>query len=203
MTEHPLGYEPDDTTPEAPDTAMRGPGLPLSIDDILASARRVERVATICLRADLVAEYEDALAELAGLVNDKGELVVDPEATVGEKSAAARAQELDSHIGGLRTQMREAAWSVRFRAMDSDAWSVFTKQYLPKGDDADVTDFENRLVAAVAIEPTLTIRDVAKLRKALAPAQITKLVNTAWGACTTGGIDIPKSWSYSGAPKPQ
>lgn len=202
MTEHPLGQLPD-TAPEAPDSAKRGPGLPLSIEEILASARRVERVATICLRADLVADYEEALAELATLVNDKGELVVDPEASVGEKSATAHVEELHTLIDDLRTQMRQAAWSVRFRAMDSDAWAVFTKQYLPQEDKADLTDFENRLVAAVAIEPTLTLEDVVKLRKALGPAQITKLVNTAWGACTKGGIDVPKSWSYSPAPTQQ
>ena len=84
-------------------------------------------------------------------------------------------------------------WHVRFRAMASDDWTAFKKQHMPKAKDADMTEFRTKIIAACAIEPPITEDQVKALRKKLGSAQIVKLSDTAFEACTAGGLDVPKS----------
>lgn len=189
-TEHadtPFG-NPNGTTPQ--------PLKQMTIDEVLATARRVEKVARISLRGDLQAEHDELVRELSGLVTADGELIEDPEASMGEESAAVRAQELNQRLVELGREMAGAMWSVRFRAMSSDDWAVFTKAHFPEADKdgkRDLTDFNVKLVAATAIEPTLTEEQVRALGGKLGTSQIVNLANTAWNVCTKGGVDVPKS----------
>lgn len=195
MTEHPLGHVPDQPT-TAPDTTGV-PGFPLSIDEILASARRVERTAYICLRGDLEAEHQALVRELATIIDADGKVIVDPEASIGEQTAVARAEELNARLNEVNAEMRDHVWAVKFRAMDSASWAVFYEKHFPKADGADVTDFNSRLIVECAIEPRLTPADVAKARGALSPNQMASLERTALAVCTQGGLDVPKLPSFS------
>lgn len=166
----------------------------LTVEDVLASARLVERTASICLRADLTAEHDQVLDELGTLVTPSGEVIGgDEEGAVSDQSNASRAQELADRLLALKREMRASMWRVRFRAMDSDTWTAFKKQHMPKGKDADMTEFRTKLIAECAIEPPITEDQVRQLRKKFNASQFVDLSDTAFEACTAGGLDVPKS----------
>lgn len=197
MTDSPFG-NPDG--PEADAIASHDPvdhrplasGL-LSVQDVLAAARLPERTATICVRPDLQAEHDAIAAEMATLVSADGELLVeDDEASMGAQTNAARARELADRDRQVLDEMRANLWHVRLRAMDADEWPEF-KKTMPKGKDADVSTFRAKLIARCAIEPPITVEDVAALRKKFGSAQINKISNRAYEACEQDGVDVPKS----------
>lgn len=173
-------------------TEPSGPQI-LDFDELLSAARRVETVARIYLRGDLVADHAQIITELAGLIDANGEIIEDPEASVGDVSKAARAQELADRARLVKVGMDASARWVRFRGMPSDEFAAFRKAHFPKGESPDVTAFNTRLIAETAVEPTLTIAQVEQMRKTLGTAQMTELANKAWEACATGGVDVPKS----------
>lgn len=188
----------DVPTPDEPSTPFGNPnGVPvvrqLTLEDVLTSARRHEKVARICIKADLQAEHDELVEELASMVNAQGELIVDPESAIGEQSAAERAQELADRLAALRREMRGSMWSVRFRAMPSDEWQVFFKKEMPAEKNADMTPFNIKMIAACAVDPPMTEAEVTKLRSVLGLAQWVELANKAWAANTAGGVDVPKS----------
>lgn len=166
----------------------------LTVEDVLTAARLVERTASICLRADLTAEHDRIMAELATLVTPGGELLADDEeAAMDAQTNAARARELSDRDREVLSEMRSSMRQVRFRAMDSDAWTAFKKQHMPTAKGADMTEFRTKITAACAIEPQLTEDEVRQFRKKLGAAQIVELSDTAFDACNNGGIDVPKS----------
>lgn len=166
----------------------------LTVEDVLAAARLVERTASICLRADLMAEHDQVLGELGSLVTASGEVIGgDEEGAVSDQSNASRAQELADRLQQLKREMRGAMWHVRFRAMASDEWTTFKRLWWPKGKDPDMTEFRTKLVAACAIEPPISEDQVKELRKKFTSSQFVELSDTAFAACTAGGIDVPKS----------
>lgn len=200
MNDHPLG----DVTPDTPggdshthehdpDAHQPLPQL-LTVEDVLASARLVERTASICLRADLTAEHDRVLSELGTLVTPSGEILGDDdEAGMDAESNASRARELSGRLQHLKREMRASMWHVRFRAMPSDEWSTFKKLWWPKAKGADMTEFRTKIIAECAIEPAITEDQVKQLRKRLTSSQIIDLSDTAFAACTEGGLDVPKS----------
>lgn len=172
----------------------------LSLDELMSSARLVERTARICLRADLEADYETALEELGSLVDEHGTPLTKGEQALTDGN---RAQELVEAVEQLRTRMRESTRVVRFRAMPSDEWEAFEKSHMGADDKVkDVTGFNEQIIARCAINPTMTVQQVRDLRGKLGPTQYAALANAAYWACTTGGVDVPKSPSFSPAPKP-
>jgi hypothetical protein len=190
----------DTTTPDlAPTVAAAADPIALvkpkafTVDEVLATARRIERTASICLRGDLQAEWDHLLDELSGLVTASGELIEqDSDDSLGEVSGSARVQQITERLTALRREMAEAMWRVRFRGMASEDWAPWVKKNKPKGDNANMSGFFNLLIAETAIEPTLTVEQVQQLRGVLTDTSIGKLTTTAWEACTTGGLDVPK-----------
>lgn len=167
---------------------------PLTIEDVLGMARRVEKIARVCLRADLAAEREQCSKELAGLVDAEGRLLTDDEASMGDAGNADRAQALADRIKALGREMAGAMWSVRFQAMSSDDWEVFQKEHFEKArTSGDFTDYNRQIIAATAIQPTINLEQTEQLRKTLGPTQWKELADTAWQTCTSGGVDVPKS----------
>lgn len=183
-------------------TVERTPQLEtiLTLDEIMSSARLVERTARICLRGDLEAEYNETLEELAGLVDADGNVISDGDQALGD---ANRADQLAERARELRTEMKAATRRVRFRAMPDDEWRAWDKAQ--RGSDGKIKDqdaYNNEIIARCAIEPTMTVDDVKRLRSKLGPTQLVALANAAFFACTTGGLDVPKSPSYLPAQKP-
>ena len=180
---------------EATDVALSDDtptSVPLTVDDVLEHARRVERVASICIRGDLQAEWDRLVDELSRLVTPAGELLDDVEAGAGEVSAAGRVEAINDRLVELRREMGASMWHVRFQAMAADDWDSFVKRHKPKDPKADLVDFYNRLIAETALEPPIDMGQIKALRGKLAPSAIIKLARTAHEACTEGGLDVPK-----------
>lgn len=166
---------------------------PFTVDEVLSSARRIERTASVCLRADLQAEWDELLDELSTLVTANGELIEDDsEDSMSEVGGRARVLQITTHMTQLRREMAENTWRPRFRAIPSDEWPGFLKKNRPTGDKADLTGFFNLLIAETSLDPDLTVEKVEALRKVLSDPAIGELTGTAWEACTKGGIDVPK-----------
>ncbi len=173
----------------------------LSLDEVLTSARRHRTVAHICLRADLQAEYDTLMRELAGMVDGQGNLLPrDQDQALGDVDLATLAQEKADRADEVRREMNAAMRDVVFEGMAEDKWRPWYDKHYPKkartDGDPDLTDFNNRLIAEIAINPTLTVEDVIQLRSVLGAPQMAELANQAWIACTRGGVDIPKSPAF-------
>lgn len=196
-----------DTTPDLPADGMFGnPDAPaaapatvtqtvrqLTVEEVLASARRPREIARICLRADLQAEHSQLVQDLARMINSSGELTIDPEASIGESTAAAVAQEKHARLVEVARLMNESMWHVTFEGMPSDDWPAYTKKYIPKGKDEDDAEFLIRLVADTAVDPELSMDEVRELRKKFGHAAWQELASKAWAASSTGGVNAPKS----------
>lgn len=197
--------EPESPTP----TIVTDPGLAdsavaaiLDLDELLSSARLVERTATICLRGDLEGELDQVLTELGDLVDEHGvPLAEGDDASLGD---AGRAAELQQRANDLSAQMRKAEKHIVFRAMNSDAWDEFEKAHRkPDGSAKNAQNYVVALISACAVKPPLTPEQVQAMRKALTSNQMNNLFVAAHGANTTGGLDVPKLPSYSHVQRPQ
>jgi len=202
-TDQPLGSpfiaDPADDTPTAI-TFPAGTPRVFTVEDVLSNATLPERVATVCIRPDLQATYDEAMAELSTLIDGSGKLLeADDDASLAD-TKATRAQELADTIAQVRAEMSGFLWSVRFRGMSSEDYSIFNKRHTPKGDNPDTTDYNLRLIAATAIEPTITLEKAQQLNAKLGSRIMAELVNTAWNTCNEGGISVPKSLSFSVSP---
>ena len=166
-----------DTTTDAPD-APKG----WTIEDVLQSARLPEKRARVCLRADLAARHSDVLTDLSRLVDADGALL---EESAFDDDAAAlteRAVALNTERLHLEREMAEATWTVLFRGLSSDDLVAFNKQHFPKADkngNLDLREYGTHLVAATAVEPTLTVEDVRNLRTRLGHAAFKALRDAA------------------------
>ncbi|WKN47151.1 hypothetical protein [Nocardioides sp. Arc9.136] len=172
------------------------PRAMLTMDELLASARRPRDYAGICLRADLEADHTRALSELRTIVDAQGRLLDDAEhdeTTIGEISPTARARALSDRVQQLEREMAASKRWVLFEGMSSDDLSVFNDQHKPKGDRPDMTRYNTRLIAKCAIDPVLTIADVESIRKNLGPRAVGELVRIAHKVNTDGGVDVPFS----------
>lgn len=163
-----------------------------TIEEILAEAELPEARAKICLKANLQARWDQLVDELSRLVNSRGELIVDEDASIGDVRPAARAHAINDELQQLRLRMLRSMWYPLFRGKDSEEMAVFNKTHLPKTEGAPLTDYYNRLISECSVEPKLTIENVAALRKELGSAAINELVQTVQKVNVEGGVDVPK-----------
>jgi len=179
---------------DTPSVDLHAPVTSYTVEDVLNQARRVKRTARICIRGDLLDVREGILDDLSSLVDPRGN-VIEPEAeaSIGDVTNATRAQQLSEELVQVDATIAGFMWTVQFEGMDSDTWVAFHKAYFPKGEGADLTVFNNKLIAATAIQPPITEEQMVALRKKLGLRQINELSNKAWEACNAGGVDIPKS----------
>ena len=207
MNDQSLGDNAAQAQPAAPSNTMTPFGDPnattpppaarqWTIEDILDTAKLPEDHAAICLRADLQAEYDQAILELSGLVDAKGHLIVDDERSAGEQSNAARAAELSDRLTAVRTKMAKHMWFPLFRGLSGDALKEFNGQHRPKGEAPDMTEYNTLLIAECSIAsasgPKLTVDDVRALRTKLGSNALGELATTANKVCTQGGVDFPQ-----------
>lgn len=170
-----------------------------TLEEILAEARLPEDYARICLRADLEAEHNRVVQDLARLLNADGTLIEDDETTLDAVSAQAQAQQLADRMMELKREMAGSMRYFRFRGLSDDALAEFRAQHRPKPERGkDITPaqrhaFNNALVAATAVEPALSVNDMISLRGVLGSLAISELVRVADKVTTRGGVDVPKS----------
>lgn len=211
MNDQTLGGEPSITAGTTGDTPFGNPNSTtptprleelLDLDEVMSSARLVERTARICLRGDLEAEYHEVLDELAQLVDADGKVLAEEEDQA--LADTDRAQELADRSRELRAEMQQATRRIRFRAMNDEDWRLFeaTHRDAKTGDPKDPEKYNDEIIAACAISPTMTVAQVRGLRSKLGRPQIVAMANAAFWACTTGGLDVPKSPGFLPSPKP-
>lgn len=192
-----------DTTPAprpaAPSLAVAAVETVLDVDEIMTQARLVERTARICLRGDLQAELDDIMDELANLVDADGNILSEGDQALADQS---RANELLERRHNVLADMAGAMRTIRFRAMPDDTWRAWEKAHQDaSGQYKDVDEANADLIATTAIAPKLTLEQVKQMRSKLGPTQIGTLANKAFEACTSGGVDVPKSLPFSAAPR--
>lgn len=167
----------------------------LTVEEILESARLPEDYARICLRADLEAEHNRLILELGQMISTDGELLEDDEAALGEETPQGRAQAKANRLEEVRREMADSTRYVLFRGLTDDDLKIFRRANLPsKGDpnDAQIAAFNDALIVATAINPTITIEQMRSFRARLGKRAIDTLVETANKVCTQGGVNVPK-----------
>lgn len=101
--------------------------MPTTFTQMLAGAKLPEKTVPICLRGDLVAEFEDLERQLEEAVReDKRDSLEDP----GPVAVAERMQQ-------LRAEMAEFTYPFRLRAMPRTAWREFVAQHPPRQQEQD------------------------------------------------------------------
>ena len=197
--EQPLGSptaSPDVDMAEATPAIELPAALPkfITVEDVLATAALPRKKVAVCIRPDLQARYDAAMAELATLITPTGELIPDPDASLDQaETTAARARELADTVEDTRREMTKALWWVEFEGMTSEDLAVFNKQHKPKGTDRDMTDYNLRLIASCAVEPAISVEQAYALHRKLGTRAVTELLNGATSVCYEGGVSIPKS----------
>lgn len=158
-----------------------------SIDDILGQIKLPERVYSLCLRADLRAEWEQAEAELDASAGD----VFD---TLAGVSAASKA--LAKRVQQLEADMAEHTVPVKLRALAHKVWSDLVAAHPPRDDSDDrqwnAETFGVALLAAAAIDPAMSVEQAGQLVDRLTLGQWSELFATLIELNGTA-VDVPKS----------
>ncbi|GAB3817647.1 hypothetical protein [Micromonospora zhanjiangensis] len=151
-------------------------------DAILTQAKLPERTVPLCLREDLVAEYERLDAELRSASRTAPSLGEPAPATV----IARRMEELRQEMLACQVEFRLRAWPARKFAKLRDG--------MPKPADGQADDeFADiwhaavcDLVSKMLVEPKATAEQVDALSERLAESQWLKLSNAAWDINASG-----------------
>ncbi len=166
--------------------------------DMLASAKPAERTIAICLRADLVADFEVAERDL--------EVAIEKGSTSLAGSGAA---ELAERIEALQTEMRDSTVDFRLRAMPRGKFRALIGAHEPRRDAEDNVVEDDRLsgvnsetfypalirASTVAPEPT-DAEWQQLLDETLSDAQYEELFTVAW-QLNRSPIDVPFSRAAS------
>jgi hypothetical protein len=224
MSEQPTDHQdPTDSSqlPEAfthgdvPDALKQQVETIMDLDQLLDSARLVERTETVCVAGDLLQAYDQRIQEMAGLVDAEGNLREQEDASLAD---AARVEELHREVDDIRGQMDAKSMLVKFRAMPSDEWEKFDQAHRHSGGERSAEEPDpvrarpHRRVPHRDPLPQggrreghrrrMTAAEVeAKLRKRLTQGQFVKLYNAAYFCNTADGVDVPKLPSFWGAQK--
>lgn len=157
-----------------------------SVDDILASAKLVEKSVTLCLRGDLQAKYEEVERQLAAAMRSpmSETLGGDPE----QKRLAAESE-------AIRAEIADAEVTFTFRALPARRWSDLMAEHPArqgKNEGFNLETLPDALIAACSVEPAMTLEEVQKLCDALSNAQFQSLFECAW-SCNQTALDVPFS----------
>jgi hypothetical protein len=180
----------------------RGPQV--DINDLLDQAKPAERTIPLCLRGDLVAEFEDLERKLAEVEKKP----TDSLASGGEARAVAE------QMQALREQMESSTAAFRLRALPRKptadrpvTFRMLADAHPPRQkedgnphpeDELGVntsTIFEP-LIRACLVEPSLDDKQWARLEAVLSDLQYERLGMVAWGV-NRGDVDIPFSSAAS------
>ncbi|HEX5996945.1 MAG TPA: hypothetical protein VFY84_17520 [Jiangellales bacterium] len=171
------------------------------IKALLRDARLPERTVELCLRGDLVAEYEAVEAEHARAVDNRGNSL----------SAGVETAQLRERLDGLREQMAASNVTFRLRALSRPEFRRLVAQHPPRRDGDEVNERDNNvgintetffdaLVRASVVEPQLDDEDWdLLLGERLTDRQFDLLAGAAW-ALNKRDVDIPFSFAGSQTP---
>lgn len=142
--------------------------------EILASAKRRETSVRLCLRGDLVAEFEALDAELT-------DLTVTGQWKTDEPRAEAEA--LAARIDALRAEMEQDTIVFRFRSLPRLEWEALVEAH-PGRDAKDEpfnwSTFPLALIAACAFDPEMNATEASDLLDLLNEGQRIKLFDACY-----------------------
>lgn len=149
--------------------------------EILNSAKRAEKTVRLCLRGDLVAEFEALEERLADLT-----------VGVGWGNGDNATAEVAARLTEIRAEMLEDTVTFTFRALKRLAWDELNKKHAGENNLLDIDKFLPELVAASLVDPVMTAADLDELYDVINDGQRTALGNAAWSA-NTEDVAVPFS----------
>lgn len=157
-----------------------------TIDEILASARRPEVAVPICLRGDLVSQWQD--------LERRAEHASTAPTNLGER---AEASVIAEQMAALHKEMADAEEPFLLRALPPRDWIKFHATYPVRGKDEADEAFSDRLyawtcqaVALTCVQPAMTAEQVDELVPLLSARQWTELQNRTL-LVNTGEVTVP------------
>jgi hypothetical protein len=149
--------------------------------EILNSAKRAEKTVRLCLRGDLVAEFEALEERLADLT-----------VGVGWGNGDDATAEVAARLTEIRAEMLEDTVTFTFRALKRLAWDELNAKHTGENNLLNIDAFLPELVAASLVDPVMTADDLDELYDVINDGQRTALGNAAWSA-NTEDVAVPFS----------
>ncbi len=182
---------------------MSGKATLKSFSDILGTAKLPEKTVQICLRGDLVADFEELERQLeeAQEARDNSDSL----------DSGAEVAELSEKIEALRAEMKEETYSFRLRALSRRAYRALIAEHPPRKvvdtegkesiHDSDGFGFNTDtllepLLRMALIDPELTSSQFDDLLDRLTDRQFDDLASAAW-LLNRQEVDIPFSRAAS------
>jgi hypothetical protein len=165
-----------------------------SIDDVISGITLPERSATLCLRGDLQARWEDLERQLQAAGRAEGESLA---------GRSAQARELAERMDAIAEEMRGHQVVFRFRGLSALAYrDLLDKHRLPEerreesADGINWKTFPAALIAACCVSHPMTAEKAEKLCDAVTDAQWDELFEAA-RTTNRGLINVPPTLSSS------
>ncbi|GLZ62880.1 hypothetical protein [Micromonospora sp. NBRC 107095] len=166
----------------------------MDVKQLIKGARLPEDTVSLCLRADLVAEYERVQAEHAKALEAAGDSLA---------GSGGAVQALDEQLTELRQEMTGSTLTLTLRALPSHHYQALMDEHPPRVTDEGVnprdrlgfnsSTFFQALARTCLISPDLDDEDWEGLfgeDGALTDAQVSRVCNTAY-ALNRKDIDLP------------
>ncbi|MCZ4497888.1 MAG: hypothetical protein JWQ74_441 [Marmoricola sp.] len=169
----------------------------LDLDEALSGdVRRAERTARFCIKPWLQGDLDELEAELADLVDDRGQPLEKP----GDAPLAGGRDYL-AVMAEYRAKQEEfvaAMRTVRVQAMEPTAWEAFKAKWAKQIDAEKMSAaMRKEIVTECAIRPTISLAKYDALMEAFGEASMAAIGRQAWAACDHTGVDVPKSRVFS------
>lgn len=162
--------------------------MPLSMEDLISSAKPPVRSVTICLDQSLQAEHDELIEQLDQMRR----------ANPAKRGDTPEGHELAERIGQIEDAMQEKLATFHFKGLSKSALQILYKRF-PSKDKTVLWDPEAggfALVAKAAIDPEMTEDQAQRLFNALSDGQADLLTQVAWLA-SKGSNSVPLSASAS------
>jgi hypothetical protein len=156
-----------------------------TIEDVLGAIKVPVRAVQICLDADLQAEHDELIARLEVLRRE----------TVATMGGSSESKEVADRIRELEAEMRESEVTFKFRGLTKNALKKLRERFpAPEGSNLvwDVTEGAHALLAASAVEPTMSEDQAKQLLDQVSEGHADRMVGAAWLA-STGSTQVPFS----------
>ncbi|MEU1240038.1 hypothetical protein ABZ388_06735 [Micromonospora parva] len=169
--------------------------MSMDVKELIKGARLPEDTVPLCLRTDLVTEYEQLLGERAKAQEAAGKSLA---------GSGGAVQALDDRLAELRARMQESTLTVTLRALPSARYQALVDEHPPRvvDDQVDrrdrvfgfnVVTFFLALAKACTVDPHLDDEDWEALvgeDGKLTDAQVGALTDTAW-KLNRKDVDLP------------
>lgn len=165
-----------------------------SIDQLLDEAQLPRRAVSVCLRGDLIAEFQ----RLQDQLDQHNEQKAKDKRLAGSKAGAGIAEKMEK----LRDQMRASSIELTVEAFPGTEWRALKGDH-PMPDEpsphdmvvrANAQTLFNDAVPKAIVEPELTDEQWAKLDKKMPDGEFQRLVDAVYDL-NESAVVVPKSLS--------